>query len=170
MCAHSSSGVEITEKIGQKLYPFINTLCLEVIDFNQKSGISENASILFDRFYLLKSEFESLRNYEIKLVFPSVLKVFNTKDNPDDKPAINIVELQRLTQNKEKMILELVEEIEAEAEKIHLPKKHPIYQLLFVFQTSFVQEKKQWNAMLNGWGIGCACFVAAQKMDDISKN
>lgn len=170
MCAHSSSGKEITDKIGGKLYPFIASLFQEAIDFNQSSGINENTILLFERFYLLKSEFESLRNYELKLVFPSVLKVFNTKDNTGDKPSINIVELQRLTQNKEKMILELVSEIEEEAEKIRLPKKHPVYQLLFVFQTSFVQEKQQWNTMLNGWGVGCACFVAAQQMNDISGN
>ena len=97
-----------------------------------------------------------------------VLKVFNTKDNPEAKPTINIIELQSLTQKKEKMIAELVQQIEEEAEACDLEKSHPIYQLLFVFQTSFVQEKKQWNTMLNGWNLGCACFMAAQQAKDLS--
>lgn len=167
MCAHSSSGAEITEKIGEKLYPFIGTLIHEVLDYNSVKPLPDEQSSLIERFYLLKSEFDSLKNYELKLVFPSVLKVFNTKDNPEAKPTINIIELQSLTQKKEKMIAELVQQIEEEAEACDLEKSHPIYQLLFVFQTSFVQEKKQWNTMLNGWNLGCACFMAAQQAKDI---
>lgn len=167
MCAHSSSGAEITEKIGEKLYPFIGALIHEVLDYNSVKPLSDEQSGLLDSFYLLKSEFESLKNYELKLVFPSVLKVFNTKDNPEAKPTINILELQSLTQKKEKMIAELVQQIEEEAEACALEKSHPIYQLLFVFQTSFVQEKRLWNTMLNGWNLGCACFMAAQQLKEI---
>lgn len=167
MCAHSSSGAEITEKIGEKLYPFIGALIHEVLDYNSVKPLPDEQSGILDRFYLLKSEFDSLKNYELKLVFPSVLKVFNTKDNPEAKPTINIIELQSLTQKKEKMIAELVHQIEEEADACGLEKSHPLYQLLFVFQTAFEQEKKQWNTMLNGWTLGCACFMAAQKPNEI---
>lgn len=170
MCAHSSSGVEITEKIGQKLYPFINTLFQEVLDFNSVRPMGDEGVVILDRFYLLKTEFDSLRNYESKLVFPSVLKVFNTKDDKDAKHTINIAELQSLTQKKEKMIAEYVQQIEVEAEQIDLAKSHPIFQLLFVLQTSFVQEKQKWNLMLNGWSLGCACFVAAQQASELTHN
>jgi hypothetical protein len=167
MCAHSSSGAEITEKIGEKLYPFIGTLIQEVLDYNSVKPLPDEQSSIINRFYLLKSEFDSLSNYEIKLVFPSVLKVFNSKDNPEAKPSINIIELQSLTQKKEKIIAELVQQIEEEAVANSLEKSHPIYQLIFVFQTSFIQEKKQWNTMLNGWNLGCACFIAAQSSKEI---
>lgn len=167
MCAHSSSGAEITEKIGEKLYPFIGTLIQEVLDYNSLKPLPDERSGIINRFYLLKSEFDSLSNYEIKLVFPSVLKVFNSKDNPEAKPSINIIELQSLTQKKEKIIAELVQQIEEEAVANSLEKSHPIYQLIFVFQTSFIQEKKQWNTMLNGWNLGCACFMAAQSSKEI---
>ena len=100
MCAHSSSGTEITEKIGEKLYPFIGTLIQEVLDYNSVKPLPDEQSSIINRFYLLKSEFDSLSNYELKLVFPSVLKVFNTKDNPETKPSINTIELQSLTQKK----------------------------------------------------------------------
>lgn len=168
MCAHSSSGAEITEKIGNKLYPFISGLFQEVISYEQNKHQFDEESTLQDDLYHLKSEFESLSNYEIKLVFPSVLKVFNTKDNPELKPSINIIELQRLTQNKERAIIEWVTKIEQLAEQTKLPRTHPLFQVLFVFQTSFVTEKQQWNSMLNGWSLGCACFVAAQQLTEQS--
>jgi hypothetical protein len=170
MCSHSSSGAEITEKIANKLYPFIASLFQEIIVFEQGKHQIDEDSMLHDGFYQLKSEFESLRNYEVKLVFPSVLKVFNTKDEPNNKPSLNVKELQRLTQNKEGAISEWVSKIEQEAELVKLPKSHPLFQLLFVFQTSFVAEKQQWNAMLNGWSLGCACFVAAQQSTELPEN
>lgn len=161
MCAHSSSGAEITEKIGAKLYPFIDELFKEITDYVNHTSICSQADRIFEQIFKLKSEFESLRNYELKLVFPSVLKVFNTKDNPDARPNINIAELQELTHKKEQVIMDLVNEIESEAEQIQLPRTHPVYPLLFVFQTSFAQEKEEWNRMLLGWNKSCACFSAA---------
>jgi hypothetical protein len=160
MCAHSASGEEITQKISGKLYPFIDSL-FEEASLQLREDLSEEAPALSEQFYKLKSEFESLRNYETKLVFPSVLKVFNTKDSPGQKPAINVEELQQLTQNKEKVIMDLVTAMKQETEQLTLSKQHPLYPLLFVFQHAFVEEKKIWNSMLSGWSKGCACFVAA---------
>lgn len=169
MCAHSSSGEEITEKIGKKLYPFIDSLFQEFIDFTSNNFIENDTETgLLDLFYLLKYEFNSLRNYELKLVFPSVLQVFNTKDNIGHKPSLDIVALQSLTKKKESIILDYVRQIEEEVSKINLAKSHPIFPLLFAFQTSFVQEKNLWNTMLNGWSIGCACFVSAQQKNELS--
>jgi hypothetical protein len=162
MCAHSSSGAEITEKIGEKLYPFISKLFQEVINFERDNFSDNEESALSDRFYELKSQFESLCNYEVKLVFPSVLGIFNTKDKLGYKPNVNILELQKLTQNKERLILALVKEIKEQAELSKISKQHPIYSLFFVFENSFDTEKRQWNNMLNGWNLGCACFAAAQ--------
>lgn len=160
MCAHSSSGQEITDKITHQLYPFIAMLFQNVLDSQESSSVLKEYSL--DSFYNLKTEFESLKNYEIKLVFPSVLKVFETKDLPGDKPAIDIAELQKLTRNKEYLIAEKVQELSREIIPYHLPDFHPICQLVFVMQSTFVQAKEQWHKMLNGWSMGCACFVAAQ--------
>lgn len=169
MCAHSSSGPAITEKIGQKLYPFISSIFQEIMQINQQNMLIDQDAPVAQQFYQLKSEFDSLRNYEVKLVFPSVLRVFNTKDMPGEKPSINVMELQRLTQNKEKAIMELVVSLKQELSELHLTKEHPLHQLIFVFETSFVQEKQQWNAMLNGWNLGCACFAAAQQTNSITE-
>ena len=169
MCAHSSSGAEITEKIGHKLYPFISSIFQEIMQINQQNVLMDQDAPVAQKFYQLKSEFDSLRNYEVKLVFPSVLRVFNTKDKPEENPSINVLELQGLTRNKEKAIMELVAALKAEISALHLAKEHPLHQLIFVFETSFVQEKQQWNAMLHGWNIGCACFAAAQKTNSITE-
>jgi hypothetical protein len=169
MCAHSSSGEEITERISRKLYPFIDSLFQEAIDFTFNNPIQNDTEAgILDLFYLLKSEFNSLRNYELKLVFPSVLKVFNTKDNRDNKPSLDIVGLQFLTKKKEAIIIDYVRQIEEDVEKMQLAKDHPIFPLLLAFQTSFVEEKKLWNSMLNGWSTGCACFVSAQLNNELS--
>jgi hypothetical protein len=169
MCAHSSSGAVITEKIGQKLYPFISSIFQEIIQINQQNVLVDQDAPIAQKFYQLKSEFDSLRNYEVKLVFPSVLRVFNTKDKPEENPSINLLELQRLTQNKEKAIMDLVATLKCELSALHLAKEHPLHQLIYVFETSFVQEKQQWNSMLNGWNLGCACFAAAQNANTLSK-
>lgn len=160
MCSHSSSGNAITEKISQKLYPFIAMLFQEVVELNESQPMP--AEFNWDIFYTLKSEFESLKNYELKLVFPSVLKVFNTKDVEGEKPAINITELQMLTRNKEILMADLVADLALELHRYSVEDMHPLRQLQFVLQTSFVQEKQQWHQMLKGWSTGCACFMAAQ--------
>jgi O-phosphoseryl-tRNA(Cys) synthetase len=164
MCAHSSSASDIIEKIGQKLYPFIAEQFSELNDYNRKHNPCASASLLFELVQNLKAEFESLRNYEIKLVFPSVQEVFNTKDDPGFKPSVNINELQLLTQKKETIIKELVDELQQEAENINLKKMHPAYGIVHVFNEAFLKEKLQWHKMLNSWNKGCACFSKANQV------
>lgn len=161
MCAHASSGEDITRQIGEELYPLIDDHIQQVIQYLRQTAICNEATVLFDHFYTLKAVYESLRNYDTRLVFPSVIKVFNTKDNPGTHPKINIKELQELTQNKERAIAGLVAEIESEAELLRLGNTHPVFPLLIVFKTQFSRDKKIWNDMLDGWSKGCACFIAA---------
>jgi|GEM_PF-1142835 len=164
MCAHSSSASDVIEKIGRKLYPFIIDQFNELREYNKKHNPCTSASLLFELVQNLKTEFESLRNYEMKLVFPSVQEVFETKDNPNIKATVNIYELQLLTQKKESLIKELLEDLQLEAENISLRKGHPVYAILYVFNDSFFKEKQQWHKMLNAWNKSCACFSKANKV------
>ena len=161
MCAHSSSASDIIENISQKLYPIIAHQFVKLDQYNKKHHPCANASLFFELLQNLKTEFESLRNYEVKLVFPSVQQVFDTKDNPDFKPSMNIHELQLLTQKKETLIKEILEDLQLEADNINLKKTHPVYSILYVFNDSFFKEKLQWHKMLNSWNKGCACFSKA---------
>lgn len=169
MCSHSTTGAEITDKISNQLYPFISNVFVETISFMDTYPPKEYEQHLQDCVYQLKTEFDSLKNYEIKLVFPSVLNVFNTKNDNSFKPTVNIAELKKLTNKKEAAIFEYIGNIKNELITLNINKSNPIHQLVFVFENSFREEKSIWNNMLNNWSIGCACFVIAQqKVETIS--
>ncbi|MDI9365760.1 MAG: hypothetical protein QM541_12470 [Flavobacterium sp.] len=161
MCTHASTAENAIAKIGQKLYPFIADQFAELHKYNEKDPNSHRLSLLFELVENLQHQFESLRNYEVKLVFPSVQLVFNTKDNPDFKPSVNIHELQILTQKKEALIKHLINEVASEAEALKLHKSHPIHAVIFVFNDSFFPEKEAWHNMLGKWNKTCTCFAKA---------
>lgn len=161
MCAHSSSASDVVEKISKKLYPFIAEQFADLQEYNKTHIPCTSAALLFELVQNLKREFESLRNYEIKLVFPAVQSVFNTKDNPSFTSTVNISELQKLTQKKEAAIKDLIDDLQAEAENINLKKGHPVYAIIYVFNHSFIEDKQQWHRMLNSWNKSCACFSKA---------
>jgi hypothetical protein len=161
MCTHASTAENSIAKIGQKLYPFIADQFAELHKYNEKDPNSHRLSLLFELVENLQHEFESLRNYEIKLVFPSVQMVFNTKDNPDFTPSVNIQELQYLTQKKEVLIKHWIDEIECEATALKLHKSHPIHSVIFIFKDSFFPEKNEWHTTLAIWNRTCTCFAKA---------
>lgn len=169
MCVHSSSASDVIEKISLKLYPFIASQFQELSGYNKNNPPCNNAAALFDAVQGLKNEFESLRNYETKLVFPSVQVVFNTKDDPHFKPSVNIDELMQLTHNKEQLIKEMVEELQAEAESLHLKKGHPIHSIIYTFNQFFFDEKQKWNSMVADWNRSCACFAKANMKVELAK-
>jgi len=161
MCTHASTAENAIAKIGHKLYPFIADQFAELHKYNENDPNSHRLSLLFELVENLQHEFESLRNYEVKLVFPSVQLVFNTKDNPDFTPSVNIHELQLLTQKKEALIRNLINEIALEADALKLQKGHPINAVIFVFTDSFFPEKEAWHNMLGKWNKTCTCFAKA---------
>lgn len=161
MCTHASTAENAISKIEQKLYPFIADQFAELHRYNENDPNSHRLSLLFQLVENLQHEFESLKNYEVKLVFPSVQLVFNTKDNPKFKPTVNVHELQLLTQKKELLIRQLVDEVRVEADALNLYKSHPVHALIFVFNDSFFPEKEQWHNMLGKWNNTCTCFARA---------
>lgn len=161
MCTHASTAENSITKIGKKLYPFIAEQFAELYKYNEKDPNSHRLSLLFELVEKLQHQFESLKNYEVKLVFPSVQLVFNTKDNPDFTPSVNIHELQILTQKKETLIKLILNGIESETDALKLGKSHPIYAVIFVFKDSFFPEKEAWHNMLGKWNKTCTCFAKA---------
>lgn len=160
MCAHSESASDVTARLSGQLYPLVAAHFEAVQEYNKRTPPCDGAAHLFAVVTELRAEFESLRNYEIKLVFPSVLKVFNTKHDPSFSLPVNIRELQQLTQNKEKHIAGLTDELQEEAEHLGLYENHPVCSLCSLLQTSFKEAKAQWNDMMNGWNRQCSCFAA----------
>ncbi|MDA3616452.1 hypothetical protein [Polluticaenibacter yanchengensis] len=162
MCTHYSYGVEITNKITTDVYPYISCLVNEVIEMELQLPEEEQHVSLLENVYLLKSEFDSLKNYEEKLIFPSVLKVFNSKDNPAVKPTLNLKELEHLTQHKELAILKIINNIQLNYHVDHKSAlKDILDKLIHTLQGDFVEVKNQWRKMLSGWNAECPCFQKA---------
>lgn len=164
MCTHATFAQQITEDIGKQLYPCISTLFAELLSLYQANGLHEDFNA--DTFFLLKSEFESLKNYETKLVFPSILKVFDSEATAELKPCLNIKELQSLTRKKEQLIVELLQTFIDENQMALSQQEHPICKLTNIFQEDFNTMKHKWHTMLDEWATNCSCFKAAQKCAD----
>ncbi|MBS1592346.1 MAG: hypothetical protein JST07_09605 [Bacteroidetes bacterium] len=155
MCVYSVSANEVIEKITEKLYPFIDVQFDEVL---QLEKIEPTPFQLIEKIKALRIEFESLKNYEKRLVFPAVLEMFNAKkNNPNFKSSVNILELQQLIQRKENLIHTMVNDIKVEALKVR--KSHPIHALIYTFQNLFIEEKEKWNVMVNEWNKNNITFA-----------
>lgn len=153
MCGHSDSADKITQKIEQELYPAIKEqFCLAETDIDDV------------HFYValtaLKTEFLLLSTYETRLVFPSILKVFNTKHLTKLPELPNIAELQQLTRHKEQRLLQLVQAFAKEYEKAEVPNP-AADKLIRLFFEDFILIKNEWNNMISIWSKGCACFQRA---------
>lgn len=168
MCSHSLSALDITGNIMRVLYPRINEQFSSLKRCNKNHLISKEAICFYDMIDSLFKEFESLSNYEEKLVFPSILKVFNTKDDPGFKAGVDINELRRLMLSKENCIKEIVEDLEIESDALSLQPLHPVYKLLHIFQQDYAIEKAKWYYILENWSNGCACFIKAGNMQLIN--
>jgi hypothetical protein len=156
MCEHSVSAVVITEKMKQEMYAPLDQLFLDVDQYLRKHTLCTEATDIFNEFLRLKWEYESLRNYELKLVFPSILKMFGNKEGNGN--GLSIADLQKLTQRKEQVIQTLTADIDQEAERLNLPVDHPLFKLTAGLETLFPPIRKEWNAMMDQWRQTCACF------------
>lgn len=164
MCAHSSSCEAITQEIEFQLYPSIRVLLDEI---GSSSSIVQFLAVhhnLNDTLNLLKSEFESLSNYETKLVFPTVLRLFNTKHLGAERPSANVRELINLTRKKEIVIDNLIDDMQIALQETPAPNLDLFDRLADVFRLDFKQKKQEWMAMLQGWSGNCACFMAATQL------
>jgi len=142
MCTHYSFAQELVSEMTENVFKTIDLLFLNIE--------GDLDPVLID----LKIEFYSLRTYEDKLVFPEVLKVFNTK-NSNFKSNANIKELISLTQKKETKILEFLQILDSENSE----KEGPMKDVIQYFFDSYFPIKKQWYAMLDNLNTTCACFI-----------
>lgn len=156
MCEHSVSAATITERMKEEMYAPLDQLFSNVDAYLRNHTLCTEATDIFNDFLRLKWEYESLRNYEIKLVFPSILKMFGNKEGNGN--GISIGDLQKLTQRKEQVIRNLAADIDQEAERLQLPVDHPLFQLTAGIETLFPDTRKEWNGMMDKWRQTCACF------------
>jgi hypothetical protein len=150
MCSHYVSAQDLVSDITERIHSQIELMFESLEDLS--------LPILFD----VKLEFGSLKTYEEKLVFPEILKVFNTK-NKDYKSNANIQELILLTQKKDAIILEYLNLITSNEGMMD----HRLHELITYFQEEYFPIKKQWYDMLDYLSKTCTCFI---KIADTSKD
>ncbi len=156
MCKHADHTNEIIDHLNNDVYHLLQLSINNSIscDFLKESNAPEKP-IVIDLLALIKNEFQSLITYEQKLVFPSVLKVFLAKKSSESLP--NLSDLLQLTKSKEHKLMHHID-------KLALVLKNKSWNtalqdnLVKSFLDNFVNEKMQWNKMIQDRVESCGCF------------
>ena len=155
MCGHSASANKIIQQLLHELYPAIQHQFVLIGATGGKPNHQGNK--VNELITALKNEFQSLLTYENKLVFSSVLKVFNSQSE-DVSHLPDIEEIQQLTRHKEQRIAEFISGLEKEVQSWTFTDKQPILQLISLFKNDFAAAKQRWNNMITNWLTSCNCF------------
>ncbi len=156
MCKHADNTKEIIDHLIKDVYPLLNQEIDKAAHCTnlELSNVPEKEMVK-DLLIHLKNEFHSLATYEEKLVFPSVLKVFNAKKEQTVLP--NLVDLLRLTRSKEHKINDYVKKINILISN-HLWETELQDHLVEMFSNNFFKEKAVWNNMIEDRVASCGCF------------
>ncbi|MEY4875714.1 MAG: hypothetical protein RL708_863 [Bacteroidota bacterium] len=160
MCATSST---LKTEIQQMLAGLYSTIQFQFIVVDASFVFNENGNEknnqLFGAFIQLRNEFQSLEMYESKLVFPSVIKIFEQKKLDKNKTVPNILELLELTKSKENKLFQLIENIELGLKTSDENfDKNEIEKLISIFKTDFFQQKNDWKKLVEDKLNGCKCL------------
>lgn len=159
MCKHADQTAEFIAHLLDNVYP-----CLELKIQNAihcpylKEFDLEATSYLQELMQQIKNDFSSLVTCEQKLVFPSVMKVFNA-NSAKEVPIPNLFDLMQLTRSKEHKIMAQVNSLTSLL-STNTWNKAAIKQhdLANAFNESFVKEKYKWNKMIEDRLNACSCF------------
>lgn len=159
MCKHADQTEEFILHLLENVYP-----CLEIKLQNAihcvflKDYEEDQKTNLLELMQDLRNDFSSLVTCEQKLVFPSVMKVFNAKA-AKEVPIPNLFDLMQLTRSKEHKIMTHVHNLSSLLEtstfKNGAIKQHD---LVNAFTSNFVKEKYRWNKMIEDRLNSCSCF------------
>jgi hypothetical protein len=146
MRKHADHTELIINHLLTEVYPILECKIELAIHCSKLAYSKEPAKFLVnDLLIKIKNEFHSLITYEQKLVFPSVLKVFNAKKNQIAVP--NLSDLLQLTRSKEEKINHYVLKISILISN-HLWQTQKQEDLVHAFTESFTAEKTAWNKMI----------------------
>jgi hypothetical protein len=135
-----STAQKIIYEITEVLYPQLEGLLAKgaVLKSNVEPGTElENLFYIFDE---LKVEFHSLKNYEVKLVFPGIERFFGQQGVVLPQ-SIHINELHGLLRKKEDCLREKIMELEVAAEECGCGQEHPVYELINFFRKNYFPQK-----------------------------
>ncbi len=137
-----STAQNIFVEIVHEVYPLIETKFNELY---RAADWQENAK-LYDSVQELEREFNSLAYYEKKLVFPALMD----KINDEQKTPVNQnpEEILRLVSLKEQRIYLLADYTKNLSETTDINEKHPIFELINLFDGAFKNVKDKWQVFL----------------------
>lgn len=139
----------VIESLMYELYPVIQHQFILVALRYDMSGVENSPyNKVLELINCLKSEFQSLTNYENRLVFPVVLK--REKQYSSNSETPNFEDLQQLTCGKEQRILQLADDLSTEFEKSELSKvDDSVIELIRLFKNDFATYKHKWNKTIS---------------------
>lgn len=159
MCNHADQTNEFIQHLLKNVYPCLDLKLQNAINCDHLNGISsEKKDYLLELMNNLRNDFSSLVTCEEKLVFPSVMKVFNAK-TIKDVPLPNLIDLMQLTRSKEHKIMSHVNDLATLLETstwVNTAIKQ--HALANAFLKEFVHEKYRWNKMIEDRLNSCNCF------------
>lgn len=147
----SLSIIKIISIVKDDLYENINQLFEDTIFSFTDSNHSDEFESIKGHFNRLKSEFTSLSNFEVKLIFPTILKEMEKLDSQNQFKKINFNDLGKLIQNKERTIENMVALLHKNILSLSLVPTHPLFRLISIFETSYKEIKKEWYEALDSW-------------------
>lgn len=161
MCEHAKNTNKVIQHMVQGLYPAIQ---YQFVLISAISDFSNSEKAPFKQFWTLvhelKTEFQSLANFEIKSVFPAVIKIFSKTDIDNTFNLPNINYLLKQTKAKESRVLSLVEALHHQLKEVafeaELDNSFQIIERLFM--DDFKVEKQKWNNMISERMNHCSCF------------
>ncbi len=142
---------ECIKNLIHELYPSIQYQFVLITSENDLANTDNGANKKMNELLNgLKNEFQSLTSYENKLVFPSVLKKFETNKQSDNTQQINIADLQQLTIGKEHRLMQMSDKLSSEIKKSKQSKKDSsIIKLTQIFKNDFAVQKSKWNQIIS---------------------
>ncbi|TAD87151.1 MAG: hypothetical protein EAY75_06415 [Bacteroidetes bacterium] len=164
MCKHADNTQQIIDSLNIELYPRLQQQLDTVLrSLPHVEGPYQLA--IAEVFADFRQTFLSLAGYENRLVFPSVLRVFNHKKEPKGTPMPNVAELQNLTKLKAQKLLVHAVQLERYADAMEHSEATEALQLLcHTVLTDFVQRRQDWNNMIDERMRSCNCFLQFQQL------
>lgn len=159
MCKHADQTEEYIYHLLENVYPCLELKIQNAINCSYLKVIkNEQKEYLLELMQSLRIDFNSLVSCEEKLVFPSVMKIFNAKTSKE-VPMPNLLDLMQLTRSKEHKIMIHVNSL-TDLLKMNSWEHLGIKQqdLAESFTMNFVKEKYRWNKMIEDRLNACTCF------------
>ena len=128
----------IIEEIRDRIYPEIELHFYQLNKLRKSMADADRLERAFDIFDTLRREVLSLKNYELKLVFPGIRRFFGEKDAAIPQ-YMRINELHELLKKKEACVKDNILELELELDE---ETENPFGDMTSFFKNEYFSKKE----------------------------